>query len=137
LREVGLPVVVEGDKLTVEDGAYREAVEEADVGRHVPAPAAADTERAFGRDDRPEAVPLQLVGVVAARRQPAGTGRVDGTSIQNRNGVAAADAPPSRTTTVNGNEERRRNVQGLRGGESCGRHDHHPNGMTQGAGTVV
>jgi hypothetical protein len=27
---------------------------------------------------------------------------VEGTSIQNRNGVAVADAPPSRTTTVNG-----------------------------------
>jgi hypothetical protein len=27
---------------------------------------------------------------------------VDGTSIQNGNGVAAADAPRSRTTTVNG-----------------------------------
>jgi hypothetical protein len=39
---------------------------------HVPAASAADAQRALGGDDRPEAVPLQFVAVVAARRQSPG-----------------------------------------------------------------
>src|SRR5678815_2977392 len=35
---------------------------------------ARDPQQPFRRDDRPEAVPLHLVGEVAARRQPAGAG---------------------------------------------------------------
>jgi hypothetical protein len=66
LREARLPVVVQRDKLAVEHGANRQVREEADVLSHVPAATAPYTERAFGGDDRPEAVPLQLVGVVAA-----------------------------------------------------------------------
>jgi hypothetical protein len=54
LWEVGLPVRIEGDELAVENGAYWEVDKELDLWRHVPAPAAADTERDFGRDDRPK-----------------------------------------------------------------------------------
>jgi hypothetical protein len=74
LREVGLVVGVERDKLAVEDGPHGNAVEEQDVLGHVPAPAARDTERAFGRDDRAEPIPLHLDRGVAARRQSAGAG---------------------------------------------------------------
>jgi hypothetical protein len=74
LWEFGLPVVVERDKLTVENGRDRKLREEAYVGRHVPATTAAYTERAFGRHDRSEPVPFHFEGVAAARRQPAGAG---------------------------------------------------------------
>jgi hypothetical protein len=68
LREVRLASAVERDKLAVEDGTNRQSVEKEEVLGHVPAATAANTERAFRGDDRPEAVPLQFVGVVAARR---------------------------------------------------------------------
>jgi hypothetical protein len=74
LREVGLAVSNERDEFAVEHRPHRELREEPDVLRHVPATTAADTQLAFCRDDRPEPVPLQLVGEVAARRQPAGAG---------------------------------------------------------------
>jgi hypothetical protein len=62
--------VVEGAKLAVPHRAHRQADEELNVVGHVPAAPAANPQPLFGRDDRPEPVPLELVGEVAAHGQP-------------------------------------------------------------------
>ncbi len=73
-RESRLAVGVERDQLSVKDGSHRKAGEGQDVLDHVPAAAAAHTQRAFRRDDRLEPVPLHLVGVVGNRPDRASIG---------------------------------------------------------------
>jgi hypothetical protein len=70
-REVGLAFGVERDELTVEYGVNGQLGKEADMVGRIPAAATTDTERALRGHDRTEPVPLQLVSVVAARRQSA------------------------------------------------------------------
>jgi hypothetical protein len=65
-REVR-PAVGEGDELAVEDPARGEIGEFGQQLCHVPATARADPEAAVAPDDRPESIPFELEGVVAAR----------------------------------------------------------------------
>jgi hypothetical protein len=65
-REVR-PAIGESNELAVEDSLRRKVTELRYETGHVPAATGTDAEAAVAPDDRPEAVPLELERVVAAR----------------------------------------------------------------------
>lgn len=71
LQEVRLSEGAKNDKLPVEHAPRRKRSQERDMLAHVP-PCRLRAQRALRRDDRAESVPLQFVGVVAARQQLTG-----------------------------------------------------------------
>jgi hypothetical protein len=74
-------VIAEGDEFAVDGEAVRQIGETGDEARHVPASATLDPQLAVSADQRAEAVPLRLIGIVAAggrrpERSSIGSGNV-------------------------------------------------------------